>query len=105
MTEKAKYIYIAAMDVEPDKEVAFNEVYDTEHIPTILKVPGVISATRYEVVSGDPKYMAVYEVETPDLPESEIFRAATNVGRWPTEIRPFTRNRYHAVYKVIKSIE
>ena len=101
MAEEAKYIYIAAMAVEPDKEAAFNEVYDTEHIPTILKVPGVISATRYEVVSGDPKYMAVYEVETPDLPESEIFRAATNEGRWPTEIRPFTRNRYHAVYKVI----
>ena len=101
MAEQAKYIYIAAMDVEPDKEAAFNEVYDTEHIPTILKVPGVISATRYEVVSGDPKYMAVYEVETPELPESEIFRAATNEGRWPTKIRPFTRNRYHAVYKVI----
>ena len=101
MTEKAKYIYIAAMDVEPDKEAAFNEVYDTEHIPTILNVPGVISATRYQVVNGDPKYMAMYEVETPDLPESEIFRAATNEGRWPTEIRPFTRNRYHAVYKVI----
>ena len=102
MAEEAKYIYIAAMDVEPGKEAAFNEVYDTEHIPTILKVPGVISATRYEVVSGDPKYMAVYEVETPELPESEIFRAATNEGRWPTEIRPFTKNRYHAVYKVIK---
>ena len=101
MAEEAKYIYIAAMDVEPDKEAAFNEGYDTEHIPTILKVPGVISATWYEVVSGDPKYMALYEVETPDLPESEIFRAATNEGRWPTEIRPFTRNRYHAVYKVI----
>ena len=104
MAEEAKYIYIAAMDVEPDKEAAFNEVYDTEHIPTILKVPGVISAARYEVVSGDPKYMAVYEVETPELPESEIFRAATNEGRWPTEIRPFTRNRYHAVYKLIKPV-
>jgi hypothetical protein len=102
MAEKAKYIYIAAMDVDPDKEAAFNEVYDTEHIPTILKVPGVVSAIRYEVVEGEPKYMAVYEVETPELPESEIFRAATNEGRWPEEIRPFTRNRYHAVYKVIE---
>ena len=105
MADKARYIYIAAMDVEPDKEDAFNEVYDTEHIPTILKVPGVISATRYEVVSGEPKFMAVYEVETPDLPNSGIFRAATNKGRWPEEIRPFTTNRYHAVYKVIRPID
>ena len=105
MADKEKYIYIAAMDVDADKEAAFNEVYDTEHIPTILKVPGVVSATRYEVVDGQPKYMAVYEVETPELPNSEVFRAATDEGRWPTEIRPFTRNRYHAVYKVIEPSE
>ena len=29
----------AAMDVDPDKEALFNEVYDTEHIPLIIKVP------------------------------------------------------------------
>ena len=40
MADKAKYIYIAAMDVDADKEDAFNEVYDTEHIPNLLKVPG-----------------------------------------------------------------
>ncbi len=102
MADKAKYIYIAAMDVDADKEAAFNEVYDTEHIPTILKVPGVVSATRYEAVEGQPKYMAVYEVETPETPASPPFRAAADQGRWPEEIRPFTRNRYHAVYKVIE---
>ena len=31
------------MDIEGIKEKLFNEVYDTEHIPAILKVPGVIS--------------------------------------------------------------
>ena len=102
MADRAKYLYIAAMDVDPEKEAAFNEVYDTEHIPTILKVPGVVSVTRYEVVEGQPKYMAVYEVESPELPASPAFRAAADKGRWPGEIRPFTRNRYHAVYKVIE---
>jgi hypothetical protein len=29
------------MDVDPDKEALFNEVYDTEHVPNLLKVPGV----------------------------------------------------------------
>ena len=41
------YIFIASMDVDPDKEDLFNEVYDDEHIPHILEVPGVRSATRY----------------------------------------------------------
>jgi hypothetical protein len=35
------------MDVDDDKEDLFNDVYDNEHIPPILKVPGVISAERY----------------------------------------------------------
>jgi hypothetical protein len=34
------------MDVDPDKEALFNEVYDTEHIPNLLKVPGGHAATR-----------------------------------------------------------
>ena len=42
----ARYLFISSMDVDPDKEDLFNEVYDTEHIPNILKVPGVISVTR-----------------------------------------------------------
>ncbi|MCH7796137.1 MAG: hypothetical protein IH900_13510, partial [Proteobacteria bacterium] len=40
------YLFIASMDVEPDKEALFNEVYDTEHVPNLLKVPGVLSVTR-----------------------------------------------------------
>ena len=35
MTEKTKYLLVASMDVTPEKEVLFNEVYDTEHIPGI----------------------------------------------------------------------
>ena len=45
----AKYLFIVSMDVEPDKEDLFNEVYDTEHVPDILQVPGVISATRMKL--------------------------------------------------------
>ena len=36
MPGKAKYLFIASMDVDPAKEALFNEVYDTEHIPLIL---------------------------------------------------------------------
>ena len=32
MPGKAKYLFIASMDVEPEKEALFNEVYDTEHV-------------------------------------------------------------------------
>ena len=41
MAAKARYIFIASMDVQPEKEALFNELYDTEHVPLLLKVPGV----------------------------------------------------------------
>ena len=47
MHPNAKYVFIAGMDIDVDKEPVFNEVYDTEHIPLILKVPGVLSAQRF----------------------------------------------------------
>ena len=34
MPFKAKYIFVASMDVDPNKEDLFNEVYDTEHVPS-----------------------------------------------------------------------
>ena len=41
-----KYLFVVLMDVRKDKEALFNEVYDTEHVPLILKVPGVRAASR-----------------------------------------------------------
>ena len=54
MAGKANYIFCVSMDVEPSKEAVFNEVYDTEHIPLILKVPGVVSARRWKMEPATP---------------------------------------------------
>ncbi len=114
MTSSTRYIYIASMDVDPDKEDLFNEVYDTEHVPAMLSVPGVVAATRYvvephEVTIGDetktipaasePRYHAVYEFDDPKVMDSKAWAEATERGRWPTEVRPHTRNRRHVLLK------
>ena len=48
MPIKSRYLFVASMDVDPDKEALFNEVYDTEHVPNLLKVPGVHAVARME---------------------------------------------------------
>ncbi|HYG55626.1 MAG TPA: hypothetical protein VD965_10065 [Burkholderiales bacterium] len=116
MAIKGKWIFTAAMDVDPDKEAIFNEVYDKEHIPLITKVPGVLSATRMKLDTlriamggetktidpqGAPRYAAVYELESPDVLTSAAWAKAVDQGRWPTEVRPFTKNRRHTLYKVM----
>jgi hypothetical protein len=110
----SKYLLIASMDVEAEKEDLFNEVYDTEHIPGILKVPGVLSVERYKSqpmkmhfggklqdmdVSGEPAYTAIYEIEGPDVLATEAWGIAVEAGRWPDEVRPFTSNRQFALRK------
>ncbi len=112
---ESKYLFIASMDVAPEKEALFNEVYDQEHVPLLLKVPGVIAVTRLEaqpltlsiggerqtiVAEGEPKYSAIYEIESPEVLVSEAWAEAVEVGRWPAEVRPYTSNRRHVLRKV-----
>ena len=72
MTE---YLFIAQLDIPVDKEDEFNRLYDEEHVPNLLSVPGVSNARRYKLTDGDygdmPRYLALYDLESPDIPESE----------------------------------
>ncbi len=114
MPFSSKYVFVVSMDVEPDKEALFNEVYDSEHVPNILKVPGVRAASRMEgqaftmSLGGDelkkqhegPRYTAIYEIDSPQVLLSPEWKAAAEAGRWPSQVRPYTRNRRHQVFKV-----
>jgi hypothetical protein len=116
MPIQTRYLFSAAMDVEPSKEALFNDVYDTEHVPLILTVPGVISAVRFKrqavtliiggekktiVMENEPRYDALYELESPDVLLSPAWAKAVDQGRWPGEVRPFTKNRRHVMLERI----
>ncbi|MFT5391044.1 MAG: hypothetical protein ACI8PT_001235 [Gammaproteobacteria bacterium] len=112
---EANYLFIVSMDVDADKEEIFNEVYDTEHVPLLLKVPGVVSVKRYrtepfdmvmagerkQVLPGDePSYTAIYGLDSADVLVSDEWASAVDQGRWPTHVRPFTKNRRHVLKKL-----
>jgi len=111
-----RYLFSAAMDVDAAKEALFNEVYDQEHVPLIKTVPGVIAAARFKkreltmilggerktiVFEGEPAYQALYELESPEVLTSEAWSKVVDAGRWPGDVRPFTRNRRHVLYERI----
>lgn len=113
----SRYLFIASMDVDADKEDLFNEVYDTEHVPTLLQVPGVFAVTRLkaepfavriggelrqvEPAEGDPTYHAYYEIESPEVLTSEAWAEAVEKGRWPEQVRPYTKNRKHSLMRIL----
>jgi hypothetical protein len=112
--DQFNYLFVVNMDVDADKEALFNEVYDKEHIPNLRKVPGVRGVTRMagepfamsiggaekKVAHDGPRYSAIYEIDGPHVVVSQEWANAVEQGRWPTQIRPFTHNRKHALYKV-----
>ncbi len=115
MSQFSRYLFIASMDVEPDKEALFNDVYNTEHCPLLSQVPGVVSIARFEtqpltmimggetrtiVVENQPKHHALYQLESPEVLTSPAWADAVDSGRWPGQVRPFTQNRRHALLRL-----
>jgi hypothetical protein len=116
MAGKAKYLMIASMDVDPEHDALFNEVYDKEHVPNLCKVPGVLGVTRYKreplamniggerktiEIANEPTYTAIYELEGPDVLTSPAWDKAIEEGRWPSQVRPVTKNRRHVLLKIL----
>ena len=110
-----RYLFIVSMDVAPEKEALFNEVYDTEHVPYLLEVAGVRGVRRAvkcpctlriggelkEVAAeGEPKFCAIYENDDPSVLTSDAWAEAVERGRWASEVRPYTYNRSHLLRKV-----
>ncbi len=80
MPISSKYLMIASMEVDPDHEAVFNDVYDKEHVPFLSDVPGIISIARFQRqdliisiggekrtirIEDNPKYTAIYELKSP----------------------------------------
>ena len=116
MPLRTRYLFSAAMDVDPSKDALFHEVYDKEHIPALLEVPGVVSASRFRlrdltmmiggerktiVIDNEPTYNALYELEGPEVLTSDKWAEAVERGRWPAQVRPYTKNRRHVLYRNI----
>ena len=94
LIHRTPYVFWVMMDVEPHREALFNRLYDEEHIPLLLKLPGCVNVARYRTETpGAPRYLAAYEVERADLPMSPRWNETSDIGRWKPEVRPYTYNK------------
>ena len=99
------FIYVVQMNIPAEHEAEFNRVYDTEHVPQLSKVPGVLSVHRYRLeTSNDPRmqrYMAIYELTSPEVIHSAAWAEAGESGEWAPKIRPHTTERHHSMFRCI----
>jgi hypothetical protein len=59
-----------------------------------------IGGEEKKVAHEGARYSAMYEIDSPDALVSPEWAKAVEDGRWPGQVRPFTHNRWHALYKV-----
>jgi hypothetical protein len=69
-----KHLLLVMLDVDPSvDEDEFNRWYFEEHVAERLSCPGFLSARRFRVVEGEPRYLAIYELEGPEALQTEQY--------------------------------
>lgn len=99
------HLFMVQLDIPTEHEAEFNRVYDSEHFPSLSKLPGVRSAGRYRLerssVPGMARYLTLYEVDSPAVMDSPEWQKAAEFGDWITKIRPLCTAREHSVFERI----
>lgn len=83
-------LLVASMNIDADVEHEFNEWYDTEHLPQLAAVPGVLCARRYRGI-GERTYLALYSLANADVSRSEAWHKAADTP-WTQRLRPQFRD-------------
>ena len=65
---------LVLMQPPPVLEDEFNVWYDTEHVPERAAVPGFRTALRFVCVDGHPRYLAMYDLDSFAVLESEAYK-------------------------------
>jgi hypothetical protein len=96
--EGAGGLLLNAMNVESAAEAEFNEWYDTEHIPALAAVPGVLCARRFRATIANRRYVALYHLVSPDVQSTSAWKSAAD-SEWTRKLRPHFRDHLRLVCK------
>ena len=106
-------LLLVGMECAPEAEERFNEWYN-EHIPIMLKFPGMKAATRYKITEANeeyPSYLAIYEFQnqqaleeyktSPERAEAQKHAEERRRAEDPGEKNPYLR--WRVTYRALKT--
>jgi hypothetical protein len=96
--ESAGGVILVSMNIDPMFEDEFNDWYNTEHIPHFNRLDGVIAARRFRALEGNPRYVALYHVESTDIYATPGWMAA-NQTPWMLRMRRYQRDRTYFMFR------
>ncbi len=86
-------LLVASMTPDPDAEAEFNEWYDTEHLPNLCAVPGVLCGRRFRAsdTESERQYLSLYHLTDVGVSRSAAWTTASNTP-WTERMRPRLRD-------------
>jgi hypothetical protein len=87
----APALLLIGLNVSSQHEHEFNEWYDSEHLPALASVPGVLCARRYSGSGATQRYVALYHLGAPEVSRSAEWRKAADTP-WTQKLRPHFRD-------------
>jgi hypothetical protein len=88
-------ILVTTVDIDPAAEAPFNRWYNDKHLPEVLACPGFVSAARYECVAGQPRYMAIYHLESEQALTTPEMKKIRGWG----DMFPYVKNFHERIYR------
>jgi hypothetical protein len=77
----AQGLLLVMADIDPEHEEEFNRWYEEEHLDERIAIPGFLSARRFTALEGSPKYLAIYELESPEVLQSPPYLHIQGPGK------------------------
>ena len=90
--------YVVETDVALEHEGELNAWYEQEHLPGLASVPGTIRAVRYRRDSGSPRYLACYDLTSPDTLNRPEWLAVRHTD-WSSKVRPTFQNTRRTMFR------
>jgi hypothetical protein len=102
VTKRQAGLLLVMIEIDPAYEDAFNRWYREEHLPERMACPGFLSCRRFVAVEGEPKYLALYDLESPAVLESDDYKKIEGPSEWTKRLLPHFIKRVRNVYVEIE---
>lgn len=100
--KNSNIIQIVEVDISPEYEREFSDWLNSEHIPILSKVPGVLTVWQTVNLGKGPKYLTVLFQESQAVQEKDDYKKASH-AKWMEKFRPYLKNLEANNYEVMMS--
>jgi hypothetical protein len=98
VTKRQTGLLLVMIEIDPAYEDDFNRWYREEHYPERMACPGFLSGRRFVAVEGEPKYLAIYDLASPDVLASEDYKKIVGPSEWTRSLLPHFVKQIRNVY-------